>query len=140
MKDTLVPGLEYRHVFAVPESKTVRNLYPESERFQEFPEVFATGFMVGLMEWACIELMAPHLDDGEGSLGIHIDVSHEAATPPGMTVTVDARLISIEKRKLTFAIEAHDGQDLIGRGGHQRAIILLDRFNAKVAEKAAKNG
>jgi len=139
MKDTLVPGLEYRHSFTVPESKMVRNLYPESVRFQGFPEVFATGFMVGLMEWACIELMAPHLEDGEGSLGIHIDVSHEAATPPGMTVSVDARLEAVEGRKLTFAVEADDGQDLIGRGHHRRAVIDLERFNDKVAEKAARN-
>lgn len=137
MKNTLIPGLEHQHLYQVPESKMVRNLYPESERFQDFPEVFATGFMVGLMEWACIELMAPHMEDGEGSVGIHINVSHEAATPPGMTVSVEARLEAIEGRKLTFAIEAHDGLDLIGRGFHQRAVILLDRFNEKVAEKAA---
>ena len=47
------------------------------------PAVFATGFMVGLMEWTCIQLLAPHLDAGEGSLGAHVDVSHMAATPPG---------------------------------------------------------
>jgi len=138
MKDTLVSGLEYQHRFIVPESKIVRNLYPESERFQDFPEVFATGFMVGLMEWACIELMAPHLDDGEGSLGVHINVSHEAPTPPGMTVSVEVRLDTIEKRILTFAVEAHDGLDRIGRGHHQRAIILLDQFNEKVAKKAMR--
>lgn len=139
MKSTLVPGLEYQHIFSVPESKIVRNLYPESDLFQDFPEVFATGFMVGLLEWACIELITPHLDDGEGSLGIHVDVSHEAATPPGMTVSVDVRLESIDDRKLTFAVEAHDGLDLISRGHHQRAIIGLDRFNAKVAEKSARS-
>ncbi|MBL6931435.1 MAG: thioesterase family protein [Rhodospirillales bacterium] len=137
MKNTLIPNLEYQHCFTIPASKIVRNLYPESELFQNFPEVFATGFMVGLMEWACIELLAPHLEDGEGSLGIHIDVSHEAATPPGMTVCVSTTLITIENRKLTFAVEAHDGQDMIGRGHHQRAVILLDRFNEKVAKKAA---
>ena len=138
MKDTLVPGLKYRHRFTIPKSKIVANLYPEAELFQAFPEVFATGFMVGLLEWACIELMTPHLDDGEGSLGIHVDVSHEAATPPGMTVTVDVRLQAIDKRTLTFTVEAHDGIDLISRGTHQRAIILLDRFNDKIAEKSSR--
>ena len=53
------------------------------------PDVFATGFMVGLMEWTCVQVLEPHLDEGEGSLGVHIDVSH-AATAPGMTVTVEA--------------------------------------------------
>ncbi len=137
MKETLKPGLDYRHQFLVPESKLVRNLYPEAESFQDFPEVFATGFLVGLLEWACIELIAPHLDEGEGSLGIHVDVSHQAATPPGMTITVDTTLERVEKRILTFTVQAHDGQDLICRGSHRRAIIDVQRFKAKVAEKAA---
>lgn len=137
MKDSLKPGLEYRHDFTVTDSKIVRNLYPESEPFQNFPEVFATGFLVGLMEWACVELMAPHLDDGEGSLGVHIDVSHDAPTPPGMTVSINARLDSVEGRKLGFSVEAHDGIDMISRGHHQRVVIILDKFNDKVAEKAA---
>ena len=54
------------------------------------PKVFATGFMIVLMEWACAQLLAPHLDAGEGSVGTHVDVSHSAATLPGQTVTVDA--------------------------------------------------
>ena len=62
------------------------------------PEVFATGYMVGLMEWTCIQLLAPHLDAGEGSLGTHIDVSHTAATPPGLRVTVDAECTGVHGR------------------------------------------
>ncbi len=138
MKETLRVGLEYRLEFLVPDSKTVPNLYPESEIFRNMPEVFATGFMVGLFEWACVELMRPHLDDGEGSLGIHIDVSHEAATPPGMTVTVNATLVEIEGRKLTFEVIADDGVETIGRGRHQRMVVAWERFNAKVAGKNAK--
>ena len=56
-------------LYVVPENKTVPHLYPEATDFQDMPKVFATGFMVGLMEWACIQLMQPHLDPGEGSLG-----------------------------------------------------------------------
>ena len=100
------------------------------------PQVFATGFMVGLMEWTCLQLLAPHLDAGEGSLGIHIDVSHQAATPPGLTVTVDAECIAVDGRKATFRVRAHDGVDLIGEGRHERAIVVWDRFNARVADKA----
>ena len=62
MKESLKPGLKHQHSFVVPRTKTVAALYPESERFQEMPEVFATGFMVGLLEWACLELALPHLD------------------------------------------------------------------------------
>ncbi len=138
MKDSLQTGLDYRLEFVVPATKTVPHLYPESEIFRGMPEVFATGFMVGLFEWACVELMRPHLDDGEGSLGVHVDVSHEAATPPGMTITVTASLIEIDGRKLTFEIIADDGVDTIGRGRHQRMTVDWERFNAKVAEKAAR--
>ena len=68
MKPTLVPGLTHTHRFTVTEEKTVGNLYPESPAFVAMPKVFATGFMVGFIEWACLEALTPHLDDGEGSL------------------------------------------------------------------------
>ena len=68
MKPTLVPGLTHTHRFTVTEEKTVGNLYPESPAFVDMPKVFATGFMVGFIEWACLEALALHLDDGEGSL------------------------------------------------------------------------
>ena len=74
MKPTLKPGVTHRFMYRVPENKTVPHLYPEVAEFQAMPRVFATGYMVGLMEWACMQLMAPHLDPGEGSLGVHIDV------------------------------------------------------------------
>ena len=138
MKDTLRPGLTYTHRFTVTESKTVPAIYPESDIIAGMPKVFATGFMVALLEWACIELMRPHLDPGEGSLGIHIDVSHTAATPPGMEVTVDAKLESVEGRKLTFSVVARDEIDEITRGTHQRAVVVDEKFKARVAEKAAK--
>ena len=83
MKPTLKAGLKHRFAYAVPASKTVPQLYPEAPQLQEMPEVFATGFLVGLMEWTCVQLLEPHLDQGEGSLGTHIDVSHKSATPPG---------------------------------------------------------
>jgi fluoroacetyl-CoA thioesterase len=78
MKATLTPGLAHRFSYVVPENKTVPHLYPEATDFQDMPKVFATGFMVGLMEWACIQLMQPHLDPGEGSLGFTL----MSATPP----------------------------------------------------------
>jgi len=136
MKPTLKPGLTHRFAFKVPVNKTVPHLYPEAADFRHMPQVFATGFMVGLMEWTCLQLLAPHLDAGEGSLGIHIDVSHQAATPPGFTITVDAECTSVEGRKASFRLRAHDGVELIGEGRHERAIVAWDRFNARVADKA----
>jgi len=141
MKDTLKAGLTYQFRFKVPDSKTVPALYPESEAFQQMPQVLATGYMVGLMEWACIEALRPHLDwPREQSLGTHVDFSHLAATPPGMTVTVNVRLDKVEGRKLTFSVSAHDDVDKITEGRHERYVIDAARFNAKVAEKTRQAG
>jgi fluoroacetyl-CoA thioesterase len=136
MKATLRPGLTHRFTYRVPDNKTVAHLYPEVADFQAMPRVFATGYMVGLMEWACMQLMAPHLDAGEGSLGVHIDVSHAAATPPGLTITVEAACTAVDGRRLTFHVKAHDGVDLIGEGRHERVVVAWDRFKARVADKA----
>jgi len=100
------------------------------------PEVFATGYMVALCEWACVELIRPHLDwPAEQSVGTHVNLSHTSATPPGFTVTVLTRLEKIEGRKLTFSINAHDGVDPITEGTHERFIIDPVRFNAKLRTK-----
>jgi len=140
LKPTLVPGLEHTHVFTVPDEKTVPHLYPESDIFAAMPRVFATGFMVGLVEWTCAELLRPHLDEGEGSLGVHIDLSHTAPTPPGMAVTVLARLAEVDGRRLVFHVSALDEVEPIGEGRHKRFVVDWDRFNAKLREKAARVG
>ncbi len=138
MKESLKPGIKYEHKFTIPLSKTVPALYPESAEFLVMPEVFATGFMVGFLEWACIMAIKPHLDwPLEQSVGTHINVSHEAATPPGLEVTASVELISVEGRKLVFKVEAHDSVDLISKGSHERFIINKEKFDAKVSIKAA---
>lgn len=140
MKDTLKPGIKYEHKFCVPLSKTVPALYPESEEFVVMPEVFATGFLVGLLEWACIMAIKPHLDwPVEQTVGTHINVSHEAATPPGLEVTVLAELVAVEGRKLVFTVEANDGVDFISKGRHERFVINKKKFDAKINEKAIRN-
>jgi fluoroacetyl-CoA thioesterase len=138
VKDSLKPGLRHRFTYCVPETKTVPHLYPEAAEFQAMPEVFATGYMVGLFEWACIKLMKDHLDPGEGSLGVHVDFSHLAATPPGLTVSVEVECVAVEGKRLTFQVRGHDGLDVIGEGRHQRAVVTWDKFNARVADKARR--
>jgi fluoroacetyl-CoA thioesterase len=136
MKTTLQPGLKHSFSYVVPENKTVPYTYPESPIIAAMPKVFATGFMIVLMEWTCTQLLDQYLDAGEGSLGTHVDVSHLAATPPGMTVKVDVEVLEVRGRKIVFKVRAHDGMDLIGEGRHERVAVVWDRFNAKVAEKA----
>ena len=137
MKDTLKPGILYTHAFTIPKSKTVPALYPESEEFVIMPEVFATGYLVGFLEWACIKAINPHLDwPEEQTVGTHIDVSYEAATPPGLTVTAKVELIAVEGKKLTFLVEAHDGVDLISKGRHERFIINRQKFDERIKVKS----
>ena len=137
MSEGLRPGLEGVFRYRVPEDKMVPDIYPEAPDFQLMPRVLATGYMVALMEWACIELIKPHLDwPREMTLGTHVNLSHTAATPPGLTVEVRARLEQVEGRRLVFAVSAHDGVDPITSGTHERHVIDARRFAAKVAAKA----
>ena len=137
MKSTLKPGLTHQFEYKITENKTVPFLYPEAEEFQQMPQVLATGFMIGLFEWTCIQAINPHIDwPREQSVGIGVQLSHLAATPPGMTVTVDVKLLKVEGRKLLFSVAGHDGIDKISQGTHERFIIDAGRFHAKVAEKA----
>ena len=141
MKDTLKPGIESEFKFQIPESKTVPALFPESLEFQEMPEVFATGFMVGFLEWACIKAINPYLDwPSEQTVGTHIDVSHIAATPPGFEVTAKVKLIEVDGRRLLFDVEAHDGVEPISKGKHERFVIKKDKFDSKMKEKITKKG
>ena len=112
------------------------HLFPEAHDFQLMPTVFATGFMVGLMEWTCMKVLEGHLEDGEGSLGIHIDVTHIAATVPGQVVTVEAECIGCGWPSRFFKVSAHDGIEKIGEGKHERMIVPWERFVANVNEKA----
>jgi fluoroacetyl-CoA thioesterase len=136
MKESLKPGIKYEHKFLVPSSKTVPALYPEAEEFLAMPEVFATGFMVGFLEWACIKCVNPHLDwPKEQTVGTYINVTHQAATPPGLEVTASVELIEVDGRRLVFQVEAHDGVDVISKGRHERFVINKEKFDAKVGEK-----
>ena len=136
MKESLKPGLSYQFKYTVPENKTVPHLYPEAEEMRVMPQVFATGFLLGLIEWTCIQAMNPHLDwPKEQSVGIGMDLSHEAATPPGFEVTVEVKLTEMEGRKATFSFVAHDGPDLISKGTHQRFVIDAAKFNHNVDKK-----
>jgi fluoroacetyl-CoA thioesterase len=98
--------------------------------------VFATPAMIGLMENACFAAVQPLLPAGKTSVGIAVNIEHLAATPMGMQVRATARLTAIAGGRLTFAVEAYDERELIGKGIHERQIITLDRFMERVNEKA----
>jgi fluoroacetyl-CoA thioesterase len=136
MKETLQSGVSFTHTYVVPENKTVPFVFEESDLFQDMPQVFATAFMVGLMEWACMEALRPHMQEGEISLGTNICVTHAAATPPGMQVEVEVTLEEVSGPRTKWKITARDEQDIIGEGTHERFSIDGDKFKAIVAKKA----
>ncbi len=133
------PGFSFEFTYKVPLKRTVPYLYPESEEFQAMPEVFATGYMIGLFEWACVRALKPFLDwPQEQTVGTHVNFNHIAATPSGLEVRVEGELIETEGRKLVFRMSAHDGVDTISEGTHERFVIDRERFNSKAGEKALK--
>jgi fluoroacetyl-CoA thioesterase len=97
--------------------------------------VLGTPMMIGLMENAAFSALQPLLPEGQSSVGTRVDIRHLAATPVGMKVTATAELIEVDGRRLLFRVEARDERELIGEGQHERFIIVLDRFLARVEEK-----
>ncbi|MEU6554255.1 thioesterase family protein [Streptomyces sp. NPDC046915] len=137
MQASLQPNLTARTQYEVPLDRTVPHLLPEAPHFTQMPEVLATGYLVGLVEWACMQALDGHLDEGERTLGVHVDLSHEAPTPPGQNLIIDVELIKVEGRILTFEVTARDEAAVVCRGTHQRAVISLERFETKLSARTA---
>lgn len=138
MNQVLAAGMAFEFTYTVPVEKTVPHLFPEFPEGGRMPEVLATGFLVGLLEFACIRFVNPHIDwPRQQTVGIQVNLNHTAATPPGFNVTVKGRLEKVEGRKLSFVLEASDGVDAICQATHERFIIDADKFNAAVARKKA---
>lgn len=95
-------------------------------------KVLGTPVMIGLMENAAWRLVQPHMNEGETTVGILVNVRHLAATPMGDTVTATAELVEIDGRRLVFHVVARDSRQVIGEGTHERGRVLLDRFMARV--------
>lgn len=100
--------------------------------------VFATPWMVALMENAAVQAVQEALAPGEGTVGTRLDVTHDAATPIGMKVWAEAEVTAVDGRKLTFAVSAWDEAGKIGGGIHERAIIWTDKFLARAQAKLEK--
>lgn len=97
--------------------------------------VFATPYMIALMENAAVNALTPYMEENQGSVGTHLDVSHDAATPIGMKVWAEAEVTAVDGKALTFSVTAYDEAGIIGKGTHNRFIIAVDRFLAKAEKK-----
>ena len=94
-------------------------------------EVFATPAMLSLMEETCWKMIQPELEDGQGSVGTRVDISHDRASGIGRTITCEATLTKIDRRRLTFEVTCFDENGPIGHGTHERFIVDNERFMAK---------
>ena len=135
-RPVLQPGLCHVERMTVAARHTVPQL-AEWPSLADMPAVFATAMMVGFMEQTCIEALRPYLEPGQRTVGTHVDMSHVAATPVGMVVEARVELVEVQGRSLLFKVTCRDEAGLIGEGLHRRAIIDLQRFEERVAAKAA---
>lgn len=128
----LVPGLEGHAEAVVTPALTAAAVGSGTA------DVYASPAVIALMEAAAVACTEKYLAPGETSVGVHLEVSHRAATPPGMKVSAKATLIAMEGRKLVFAIEARDTAELIGDARHTRVIVDRARFEAKAKAKTER--
>lgn len=125
-------GLRHAESFRVEARHTVPGVSPDWPGFADMPPVLATAMMIGFIEQTCVQGLRPFLASGQATVGVHVDISHSAATRPGLNVTAQVELIAIEGRTLTFAVKASDDAGLIGEGLHRRAVIEVERFLARL--------
>lgn len=98
-------------------------------------DVFATPMLVALVEQTCYESVLPYLDEGQGTVGTLVNVSHLSATPIGKRVWCDSELTEVDRRRLVFIVKAYDECGLIGEGTHERFIIDSAKFMEKINNK-----
>jgi fluoroacetyl-CoA thioesterase len=106
-----------------------------SELDSSLASVLSTPTMVAMMEQAAMEAIKPFLDAGESSVGMSIEVSHTAATPPGHRARAEAEVTKVEGRRLEFAVLAFDDVEQIGSGTHRRAVVDAAKFNDRLKTK-----
>ena len=133
MKSTLKVGPTSTKRITVDESRCIGFMGKEGM-------VYATPRMVLDVEYTCRELLLEHLDEGEDSVGAHVSIDHLAATPPGLEVTIDVRIVDIEKRRVTFEFSVRDPIEECGRGKHVRFIADKAKSFERIKAKRAKAG
>lgn len=134
----LTPGTTASIERLVEESDLAAAISPDPD--DRFPRVFATSRLVALMELAAARLMRPLLSDGELSVGVSLEITHEAPTPPGALVRATAKFLAKEGKIYRFEVTAEDGAGPIGRGTHGRAIVTTERLVAGAKKRMGTSG
>jgi len=140
MKPTLAQGATHSISKMVDETMTVPYGRGEYPLFADMPKVLSTAALVTFIEAACADILGPHLEDGEVSLGTVIDVTHSAPTPVGGTIRAEVEVAHVDLRVVTFSVTVLDDEDVVSVGTHSRGIVQRHRFDQKVADKARRLG
>ena len=136
MHTAIAPGISHTLSLQVNDKLLVTAFTPHFSGFADLPPVFATAFLVGFMEWACIEALKPYLLDGQNTVGTHVYLSHVAPMPMGMKVTAQVELVEVKGRTLRFRVDCYDECDLVGSGFHERTVVDTARFMDRLAQKS----
>lgn len=133
MKASLAAGLSTRRELTVDESRCIGFMGKEGM-------VYATPRMVSDVEYTCRDFLLQHLDAGEDSVGAHVSIDHLAATPLGLKVTVEVRIVELDRRRVTFEFSVRDPLEECGRGRHVRFVVDTAKSRERLAAKRAKAG
>jgi len=133
VKPSLKAGLATRREVMVDESRCIGFMGKEGM-------VYATPRMVSDVEYSCRDFLLEHLDPGEDSVGAHVSIDHLAATPLGLKVTIDVKIVEIDRRRVTFEFSVEDPIEPCGRGRHVRFVVDTAKSRERLAAKRAKAG
>ncbi len=129
MKESLVVGIKGNRSVVVDETNTASSFLSGNL------DVFATPAMIALMENTALQSVKGYLEEGQGTVGTLVNVTHIAATPMGATVCCESELVEIDRKRLVFKVSAYDDGGMIGSGMHERFIIDVEKFMEKVRDK-----
>ena len=133
MKPTLKPGLAFRKEITIDEKRCIGFMGREGM-------VYATPMMVSDVEYTCRDFLLEHLDAGEDSVGTQVVIDHLAATPLGLSVSIDLRISEVDRRKVKFDFSVRDSVEEVGRGTHTRFVVDSAKTKERLAAKRAKAG
>jgi predicted thioesterase len=133
MKSSLKKGLSFAKSVLVDESRVIGFMGKEGA-------VYATPRMVSDVEHTCRDMLLEHLEEGEDSVGVHVSIDHLAATPMGLAVTVEVRIVELDRRKITWEFSVKDPVEEVGRGTHVRFVVEKAKTRERLAAKRAKAG
>jgi len=133
MKPSLKPGLGVRREVVVDQERCIGFMGQEGA-------VYATPRMVSDVEYTCRDYLLQHIDEGEDSVGAHVSIDHLAATPMGLKVVVEVKIVEVDRRRVTFEFTVHDPVEACGRGKHVRFVVDRAKSAERIAAKRAKAG